>query len=51
MHWDKTQMLKKFPSDKIKVTKKYFFLLRAPAHHSFLLTHNSLQAEVQGSYF
>ena len=32
----KTQMLKKFPSDKINVTKNApFFLLRAPTHHSF----------------
>ena len=31
-------MLKKFPSDKINVTKNaLFFLFRAPAHHSFIL--------------
>ena len=31
-----TQMLKKFPSDKINCTKNVlFFLLRAPTHHSF----------------
>ena len=36
IHWDKTQMLKKFPSDKINGTKNaLFFLLRAPTHHSF----------------
>ena len=34
--WDKTQMLKKFPSDKINGTKNaLFFLLRAPNNHSF----------------
>ena len=34
--WDKTQMLKKFPSNKINGTKNaLFFLSRAPAHHSF----------------
>ena len=33
-------MLKKFPSDKINVTRrKFFFLLRAPTHHS--ITSNS----------
>ena len=38
VHWDKTQMSKKFPSDKINGTKNaLFFLLRAPAHHSFTL--------------
>ena len=36
LHWDKTQMLKKFPSDKTKGTKNtLFFLSRAPSHHSF----------------
>ena len=36
MHWDKTQMLKKIPSNKINVTKNALFLLSwAPAHHSF----------------
>ena len=36
LHWDKTQMLKKFPSDKINGTKNALFsLLRAPSHHSF----------------
>ena len=36
VHYDKTQMLKKFPSDKINGTKYVlFFLLRAPTHHSF----------------
>ena len=37
--WDKTQILKKFPSDKIKGTKKcplFFFFLQAPTHHSFI---------------
>ena len=34
--WDKTQMLKKFPSDKINGTKNaLFFLSRSPTHHSF----------------
>ena len=32
IHWDKTQILKKFPSDKINGTK---ILSRAPAYHSF----------------
>ena len=36
IHWDKTKMLKKFPSDKINGTKNaLFFLSRAPTHHSF----------------
>ena len=36
IHWDKTQMLKKFPSDKISDTKiALFFLSRAPTHHSY----------------
>ena len=36
VHYDKTQMLKKFSSDKINGTKYViFFLSRAPAHHSF----------------
>ena len=36
IHWDKTQMLKKFPLDRINGTKKCpFFLSRAPTHHSF----------------
>ena len=36
IHWDKTQILKKFPSDKINGTKNaLFFLSRAPTHHSF----------------
>ena len=35
-HWDKTQILKKFPSDKISGTRNtLFFLSRAPTHHSF----------------
>ena len=35
-YWDKQQMLKKFPSDKINVTENtLFFLLRPPSHHSF----------------
>ena len=34
--WDKTQMLKKIPSDKINGTKNtLLFLSRAPPHHSF----------------
>ena len=34
IHWDKTQMLKKFPLDKINGTKNaLFFLSQAPAHH------------------
>ena len=36
MHSDKTQMLKKFPSNKINGTKNaLFFIWRAPTHHSF----------------
>ena len=35
-HWDKTQMLKKFPLDKTNVTKNTLFLLSlVPTHHSF----------------
>ena len=37
-HWDKTQMLKKIPSDKINSTKNaLFFISWAPSHHSFNL--------------
>ena len=36
MHWDRTQMLKKFSSDKMNGTKNALILLsRAPTHHSF----------------
>ena len=36
IHWDKTQMLKKFSSIKIKGTKNaLFFVSRTPTHHSF----------------
>ena len=36
MHLDKTQILKKFPSDKINGTQNVlFFLSRAPTQHSF----------------
>ena len=36
MQRDKTQLLKKFPSDKMNVTKNaLFFLSQAPTHHSF----------------
>ena len=36
IHWDKTKMLKQFPSDEISNTKNaLFFLSRAPTHHSF----------------
>ena len=36
IHWDKTQIINKFPSDKINSTKNgLFFLPRAPTHHSF----------------
>ena len=36
IHLDITQILKKFPSDKINGTKNaLFFLSRAPTHHSF----------------
>ena len=35
IHWDATQILKKFPSNKINSTKNaLFFLLRAPTHYS-----------------
>ena len=37
IHWNKTQMLKKVPSDKINGTKYgLFFLSRTPTHHSFI---------------
>ena len=40
-------MLKKFPSDKIKMTKNALsFLSRAPTHHSFTFT---IRAEAHGS--
>ena len=36
LHWDKTQVLKKIPLDKIKATKNaLFFLLQKPTHYSF----------------
>ena len=36
IHWNKTQMLKKFPWDKINGTKNVlFFLSRVLTHHSF----------------
>ena len=36
IHWDKTQMLRKFSLVKINVTKNsHFFLSQAPIHHSF----------------
>ena len=36
IHWDKTEMLKRFPSDKTNDTKKALcFLSRAPTHHNF----------------
>ena len=36
IHWDKTKILKKFPSNKINGTRNaFFFLPRAPTHHSF----------------
>ena len=36
IHWEKTQMLKNFPSDKMNGTKNVLFLLsRAPTHHGF----------------
>ena len=35
LHWDKTQMSKKFPSEKINGTKNALFFLGAPTHHSF----------------
>ena len=35
-HWDKTQMLKIFPLNKIIITKNaLFFLSRGPTHHNF----------------
>ena len=40
IHWDKTQMLQKFPSDKINGTKNaLFFLSQAPSHHSFIFNY------------
>ena len=36
IHWDKIQMLKKLPSDRINTTKNALcFLLRASKHHNF----------------
>ena len=36
IHWDKTQFLKNFPSNKISRTKNVlFFLSQTPTHHSF----------------
>ena len=35
IHWDKTQMLKQIPSDKINGTKNDLFFSWAPTHHSF----------------
>ena len=36
--WDKPQILKKFPLEKLSVTKNPLFVLsRAPTHHSFTL--------------
>ena len=37
-HWDKTQILKKLPSDEINGTKNAVsFLSRSPTHHNFIL--------------
>ena len=37
IHWDKTKILKIFPSDKINATKNVLsFLSGAPTHHSFI---------------
>ena len=42
--WDKTQISKKLPSDKINGTKNaLFFLSRAPTHHSFIFNLLSLR--------
>ena len=35
MHWDKTQMLKKFPSDKINDTKIPSFFFSEPQTYQF----------------
>ena len=35
VHWDKTKMLKKFPSDKINGTKNALYFLWRAANHSF----------------
>ena len=36
IHWDRTQLSKRFPSDKTNGTKNFlFFLSPAPTHHSF----------------
>ena len=36
VHWDKTKILQKFPSDKLNGTKNaLFFLSRAPTNHTF----------------
>ena len=42
IHWGKIQMFKKFPSDKINVTKSaLFFLSQAPNHPVLFLIRNS----------
>ena len=47
MNWDKTQILKKFPSVKIKVIKNaLFFLSQAPTHHSFTF-HSQFSQELK----
>ena len=48
IHWDKTQMLKIFPSDKISVTKNaQFFLSRAPTHHNLIYDSCELKHKVR----
>ena len=43
IHWDKTQILRNFPSDKINSAKNaLFFLSRAPTHHSVTFNLQSL---------
>ena len=41
IHWDKIQILKKFPSDKISVTKNTLSFLWTSTHHKFTLIHDS----------
>ena len=51
IHGDKTQMLKKFCSEKINDTKNtfLFFLPWAPSHHIFSFNSHFIRAEAHGS--
>ena len=60
IHWDKTQMLKKFPSDKVSGTENaLFFLSRSTTYHSFTfnlsflheLKHNGRLSKIMSRIF